>query len=262
MRRYGFAIVFAAAMLLVLTACGGSGAASTRRAQTATAGAVSDSATVTAFALSRTTSTPGAQGSTGTKGTPTTAGKGPIFTFATFPPGGGTSGRSTASASARPNASAASQATVAGVRGNTYTDPQGRFMFAIPSGWLVQQSSNANVDVEVTPPNLRGAFRLASDTMPANASLNDYAAAVLDNIRMSFTNFQLVQGNAQQATIGGQPAVRYEFTGSQSGSNLHGVVYIVDNGGTVYGLFIAATPEDFDAMINQAKALLDSFKFF
>jgi hypothetical protein len=273
--------------LLVLTACGGgSGAASTRKAQTATAGAVSDAATVTAFAKGQAATTPGAQGgtnttgvagttgTTGTTGTPAaSAGKSPFFTFATVGAGGaggaggGTTGRG-ATAGTGPatgtgaNASPASRATAAGVRGSTYTDPQGRFSFTIPSGWTVQQSTNSNVDVEVAPPNLRGAFRLASDAMPADASLSDYASAVLDNIQTSFTNFQLI-GNVggQTAMIGGQVAVRYEFTGSQSGTDLHGVVYIVNKGDTVYGIFIAAATSDFDALNNQVKPLLDSFTF-
>jgi hypothetical protein len=260
MRRCGVATACGALILLALTACGGSGATSTQKAQTATAGAARDAATVTAFAQSRVTGTPGTPGtSAGTRsaGTPTTsAGKGPIFTFATFPAGGGSSGPT-----ARAGASPSSRATAAGVRGSTYTDPQGRFTFAIPAGWLVQQQSS-DVDVAVAPQNLHGAFTLQSDTMPADASLDDYASAVLQDIQTTLTNFTLIQNSAQQATIGGQPAVRFEFTGGgQSGNTLHGVVYVVNKGTRVYGLYVVATPEDFDAVNNQVRALLDSFTF-
>lgn len=276
MRRYPFAIAVGVMSLLALAACGGADTAATQRAQRATVGAVSDAATVTAFAKGQTSATPGGQGGTGIPGTPTTStGKGPVFTFATIAVGGGTTngtsgtngtngtaGRSTAAgATTRPNASPSGRATVAGVRGNTYTDPQGRFTFAIPPGWLVQPSSSPDVDVEAAPPNLRGGFRLASDTMPADASLDDYGAAMLNTLQSSFTNFQLVPNSNQKGMIGGQPALRYEFTGTQSGTDLHGVVYVVDNGGTAYALFIAAATTDFDAINNQVKALLDSFTF-
>lgn len=257
MRRSGVATACGAIILLALTACGGSGATSTQRAQTATAGAARDAATVTAFAQSRATGTPGASSGTGSAGAPTTsAGKGPIFTFATFPAGIGT-GPTT-----RPNASPSARSTAAGVRASSYTDPKGRYTFAVPPGWLVQQSStSSDVDVAVAPQNLQGAFTLQSDTMPANASLDDYAAAVLQDMQTTLSNFTLVPNSAQTATIGGQPAIRYEFTGGQSGTNLHGVVYVVNKGGMVYGLFVVATPQDFDAVNNQVRALLDSFTF-
>jgi hypothetical protein len=252
-------------MLVLLSACGGGDASVTRKAQTATAGAASDAATVTAFAQSRATGTPGGQGSSaGTAGTAAAGSrKGPIFTFSTIAAGGAATGRNaTPGATARANATPASRATAAGVRGSTYTDPQGRFTFQIPSGWVVQQPSTGAADVEVAPQNLRGALRLASDTMPPDASLSDYASAVLDNIQTSFSNFQLVSGPTQQATtFGGQPAVRYEFTGTQSGTDLHGVVYVVNKDATVYGIFIAAATADFNALIAQVKPLIDSFTF-
>src|SRR4051812_47601470 len=97
MRRFRGATALGVLLLLALTACGGSGAASTRKAQTATAGAANDAATVTAFAKGQAATTPGAQGTARTTGssagTPAaSAGKGPFFTFATVP-AGGTTGR-------------------------------------------------------------------------------------------------------------------------------------------------------------------------
>jgi hypothetical protein len=265
MKRSGIPLALGAMTLLILTACGGGSAASTRTAQTATTGAVSDAATVTAYAKSQAASgTPGGQSTGGTIGTPAAAaGGGRILGFATFAPSRGatTTARSTTGPTVRVSGSPAARSTAAGVKGNMYTDPQGRFSFTIPQGWLVQQPSSADVDVEAAPPTLRGAFRLASDTMPANASLNDYASAVLDNIQTSFTNFQLIGNSATRVTIGGQTAVRYEFTGSQNGTNLHGVVYVVNKGDAVYGLFIAAAPEDYDAIANQVQGILDSFTF-
>jgi hypothetical protein len=268
-------IVAGLTIVLLLVACGGSGgngnAAKTASARTADA---NDAATVTAFAGGRTSG-----GSTSTGATPgvgtRVAGNSGGFKFATLAPSGaagsgqaaagtprGTvvSGATTAAGRTTGSASAGSSGTPAGVSGNKYTDPQGRFTLTIPQGWRVQITNGANVDFEATPNALRGAFQIAAEDVGAT-TVDDYATSTMDSIKQSVTNYQDVQGGIQQMTVGGLPARRFDFTGQDGTTNLRAAVIVVEKGTTAYGFLIAAAPEDFDAVFAQAKQFIDSFAF-
>jgi hypothetical protein len=254
---------------LLLVACGGnSGNDSANKTATARTSDANDAATVTAFAGGRTSG-----GGTTTGATPGTsagaAGKSGGFKFATLAPGG-TTGSGQAAAGATPStsrttgsASAGNGGTPAGVSGNKYTDPQGRFTLTIPQGWQVQNTSGASVDFEATPNTLKGAFQIAAEDVGAGTTIDDYASGTMDSIKQSINNYQDVQGGIQQTTVGGLPARRFDFTGQDSATNtnLRAAVIVVEKGTTAYGFLIAADPADFDAVFAQAKQFIDSFSF-
>jgi hypothetical protein len=260
-------------IVLLLVACGGnSGNDSANKTATARTADANDAATVTAFASGGRTSgagtttgaTPGTALGAGTR----VAGKSGGFTFATLAPGGATGGGQSAATGATPStgrtagsASAGNGGTPAGVSGNTYTDPQGRFKLTIPQGWQVQATSGASVDFEATPNTLKGAFQIAAEDVGASTSIDDYASGTMDSIKQSVTNYQDAQNGIQQTTVGGLPARRFDFTAQDGTTNLRAAVIVVEKGTTAYGFLIAADPADFDAVFAQAKQFIDTFSF-
>ena len=246
-------------MLFALVACGSDGAA-TARVQTATAGAANDNATVTAFAAARTSATPGGRSGTTTGGGTTAAGGRSGFLFATFPAAANTAG---SGASAPPRTPGAGQSSIppGSVSGSTYTDGRGRFRFTIPQGWQTQSATQSGVDVQAVPTGaLDGLVQISSEST-ASLSLDDYVTRVQNGLKGTVANFQLVPNSLQDATIGGEPARRFEFTGTLSGAPVHSVVFVVKRGTTTYGLILVATQTDFDTVAAQAKVITDSFTF-
>ncbi len=261
--RRTISLAFGAIIILALAACGSDGAA-TAKVQTATAGAASDNATVTAFAAARTSATPGGGGGTtasgGTTSGGTTGGTRGGFFFATLPAAANSSGGAT---SAAPRTPGAGQTSVpAGkVSGSTYTDGRGRYRFTIPQDWETQSASQSGVDVQAAPTGpLDGLLQISSESTAA-LSLDDYAMRVQTSLKGTVTNFQIVPNSAQSATIGGEPARRFEFTGTLGGAAVHSVVFVVRRGTTVYGMILVATQADFDAVVTQAKIITDTFTF-
>jgi hypothetical protein len=274
----GFTIV------LLLVACGGNNGNDTaNKTATARTADANDAATVTAFAGGRTSgagtttgATPGAALGAGTR----VAGKAGGFAFATLAPGGATGGGQSAASTPRGtvsnagasgatpgasrttgSASAGNGGTPAGVSGNTYTDPQGRFKLTIPQGWQVQNTSGASVDFEATPNALKGAFQIAAETVGTGTTIDDYASGTMDSIKQSVTNYQDAQNGIQQTTVAGLPARRFDFTAQDGTTNLRAAVIVVEKGTTAYGFLIAADPADFDAVFAQAKQFIDTFAF-
>ena len=158
-------------------------------------------------------------------------------------------------------ASASRSGTPAGVSGNTYTDPQGRFKMTIPQGWRVQTTNGMDVDFEATPAALKGAFQIAAEDVGAGVTLDDYAIGTMDSIKGSISSFQSLQGGIQEATISGMPARRFDFSGTDGTTDVRAAVFVVKKGTTAYGFLIAADPADFDAVFAQAKQFIDSFAF-
>jgi hypothetical protein len=268
-------------ILLLLVACGGnSGASSANQTATARTADANDAATVTAFAGGGRSASGGTAGTT-SAGTSAAGGKG-NFAFATFPsgPAGGpapttrsATGSTAVAGTARGTVisaggtnsaggtSAGRNGTPAGLVGNTYTDPQGRFRLMVPSGWSVQPASSG-IDFEAAPSSaLRGAFQIAAEEVGTGITIDDYATGTMDSIKQTITNYQDVQGGIQQTTIAGQTARRFDFTGQDGTTNLRAAIIVVMRGTTAYGFLIAAPPEDFDAVFAQAKQFLDTFAF-
>ncbi len=273
-------------IVLLLAACGGNGSVSdANKTATARTADANDAATVTAFAGNRassagssSTANPGANvaGSTSVAG-----GKGG-FTFATFPSGPpGGSGLTTRSAAAGTSVIGTPRGTVinargpasttgtgtgpagtpAGLVGNKYTDPQGRFTLMVPQGWRVQPISTG-IDFQAAPSSaLRGAFQIAAEEVGAGITLDNYVTSTMDSIKQTVTNYQDLQGGIQQMTVAGQPARRFDFSAQDGTTNLRAAVIVVMKGTTAYGFLIAAAPADFDAVFAQAKQFLDTFSF-
>lgn len=295
MQRQFASLITGFVLVVSVVACGGSTSNTAEKTTTAGTAAAADAATVTAFAGGRQSSAaPGAASPSGTT-TGTTSSTGRGFGFATLIPAGSgaptatrTSGATSAAGTPRgtiigvgPGGQAASGTRAAGstgtsgttgpratpragtppgVVGNTYTDPIGRFTFTIAPGWTIQASNNPTVEVEAAGSSPRGAFRVVSEDA-AGITLDEYTTAAMDSVQQNITGYQPVPSATQSLTIGGEPARRFDFLGRDSGVTIHGAVYVVKKGDTAYGIFIAAVPQDFDAVIDQTRVFVESFTF-
>ena len=202
------------AFSVILAACGGSGTGLADKTATARTADANDAATVTAFAGGGRTPSAGTPSTSANQGTGTKAagGKGG-FAFATFPSGGSggpapttrsAAGGTPAAGTPRGTVASAGSArtgTPAGLNGNSYTDPQGRFTLMVPQGWRVQQPGSTDIDFQAAPATasaLRGAFQIAAEDVGTGITLDDYATGTMDSIKQTVTNYRDVQGGIQQ----------------------------------------------------------------
>jgi len=160
--------------------------------------------------------------------------------------------------------------TAVGAQGATYTDPQGRYSFTIPSGW--QQGSpppNANLPPGTTlggiftaAPPLNGNINIVTVPVAAGANLDDIATQSRVGVSQSVPGYQELPGGIQNLTVGGQAARRYDYLLTPSGSGrLHGTQIIALQANTVYIVTFTAAENDFNTFFQQGATLLTSFKF-
>lgn len=159
-----------------------------------------------------------------------------------------------------------SAATVS-AQGATYTDPQGRFTFTVPSGW--QQGNpppSANLPpgtvvgaVFSAPAPLNGNFNLVTVAIPAGTNLDQVATQSRAGVAQSLPGYEEAPGGIQNLTVAGQPARRYDYflTPPQSG-RLHGAQIITEQANTLYVLTFTAAENDFNTFFQQAGTVLNS----
>ncbi|MGI8857791.1 MAG: DcrB-related protein [Thermomicrobiales bacterium] len=160
--------------------------------------------------------------------------------------------------------------TTAGAQGTTYTDPQGRYRFTVPSGWQADpppQTASLPPGTAVggvfsAPAPLNGNFNVVTVTVPAGANLDQIVTQSRDNVAKSLPGYQEGPGGIQNLTLGGQPARRYDYFLTPSGaSKLHGAQVIAQQGNAVFVLTYTAADTDFDTFFQQGAPILSSFTY-
>ncbi len=155
-------------------------------------------------------------------------------------------------------------------QGTTFTDPQGRFSFTVPSGW--QQGSpppNANLPpgtvisaVFNAAPPVNGNLNIVTVAVPAGANLDQITTQSRAGVAQSVPGYEEGPGGIQNLTIGGQPARRYDyFVTPAQGGRLHGAQVINLQANTVYVTTFTAAENDFNTLYQQGSVILSSFKF-
>lgn len=158
-----------------------------------------------------------------------------------------------------------------GAQGTTYTDPNGRYSFTVPSGWQPgpppQTGSlppgTAIGGVFAAPAPLNGNFNVVTVTVPTGVSLDDVVTQSRDNVAKSLPGYQEGPGGIQNLTLGGQPARRYDYflTPPQGGGRLHGAQVIALQGNAVFVLTFTAAENDFNTVFQQGAPILNAFTF-
>ncbi len=162
-------------------------------------------------------------------------------------------------------------------QGATYTDPQGRYSFAIPAGWQ-PTGPTAGVSVPAgmavggifaAPAPANGHFDVVAAPIPAGADPmqvdNDARSAGLaqfiDQSRGP-VRVQQAPGGVRAVTVGGQSGDSQEFLFSPSQSGrLHAAQITTVRGNVEYVLTWVAAENDFDAFLQQGTTVLTSFAF-
>lgn len=161
-------------------------------------------------------------------------------------------------------------ASTVGAQGTTYSDPQGRYTFTVPSGWqTASPPQGANLPpgtaisgVFTAPAPLNGNLNVVTVSVPAGASLDQIVAQSRANVAQSVPGYQEGPGGIQNLTLGGQPARRYDYLLTpQQGGKLHGAQVIALQANTVYVLTFTAAENDFDTFFRQGAPVLSSFTF-
>lgn len=186
----------------------------------------------------------------------------------------GTAGLSTVTASATTstpttNATTATPSTAAGnvtgspspsTPGRIYTDPQKRFSLVVPDGWQLQQTQVPGVTVQFASDRLRGNVNVVTEDAP-NVTLDQYVTTTIANIKHTYSDFVADPKGVQTATIGGKPAQRYEFSGTQQQARIRVTQIATINGQTAYIITFTVQTDDAEAFADQANAILKSFVF-
>ncbi len=160
--------------------------------------------------------------------------------------------------------------TAVGAQGATFTDPQGRYSFTVPSGW--QQGSpppNTNLPPGTTiggvftaAPPLNGNLNIVTVAVPAGVNLDDIVTQSRAGVAQSVPGYQEGPGGIQNLTVGGQAARRYDYFLTPAGSGrLHGAQVITLQANAVYITTFTAAENDFATFFQQGTTALNSFKF-
>ncbi|HEY7907940.1 MAG TPA: DcrB-related protein [Thermomicrobiales bacterium] len=160
--------------------------------------------------------------------------------------------------------------TAVGAQGTTYTDPNGRYSFTVPSGWQPSPApqtgsvppGTAIGGVFTAPAPLNGNFNVVTVTVPSGVPLDQIVTQSRDNVAKSLPGYQEGPGGIQNLTLAGQPARRYDyFLTPPQGSRLHGAQVIALQGNAVFVLTFTAAENDFNTFFQQGAPALSSFTF-
>jgi len=120
--------------------------------------------------------------------------------------------------------------------------------------------SKDNMTLTFKDANSGGVFSITVVDIPAVATLDDIATAVVQQVS-SLTSYQSL-GNIKRATVGSNPARQIVFQAvNDSGSLYTQNTFITTYQGRTYLLSFATTPDAEDAFLAAAQPVLDSFMF-
>lgn len=143
-----------------------------------------------------------------------------------------------------------------------FAGANGRYSFRAPSQWRGQKSANRAVEIEIVSDAPAAYLRTASQVTAVAVSLDGATKVITDSLRRSVTGFEEAPGGPREAMIGGQRAKRIEYTGTDHGTHLRYVTYVVVHDQTlVVSLFFIAQPGDLDAALTQGMMVLNTFAF-
>ncbi len=247
-------IVALLALGLLLTACGGG------TQPTATMGVVATPGTVATTAAVAETPTTAATARTAPTTAATRSGAAPLPTAtATVNP------RATASAASGTSTRVAS--AVAGTplptldAGQTYTDPQGRFSFAIPKNWTQVQAAGAEVAYQSPAPagTIAATVNIVLEKLPsATVTLDEYDQAGEANLKQQFPDYKSV--SLTKVTIDGKPAYKRIYTATIAGRVLQlQQVYLIERD-VAYVISCGAPQESFAASATIFDQISGTFK--
>lgn len=239
MRRRSLPTLLGLLLAASLAGCSIGGSASstpTTAATTTTASAATTAATAVATAPRATGATPAATRTAGTAGAATP--------------------RATAT---RASTAATPLPTLAS--GQTYTDPQGRFSFTIPSNWTPVQAAGAEVAFQspVQGNAIPGTVNIVLERLPSAAvTLDEYDQAGEQNLKQQFPDYKPISLN--RVTIDGKQAYKRVYTATIAGRLLQlQQIYLIDRD-VAYVISCGAPQDTFNTYTTVFDQISGTFK--
>ncbi|MGI8688002.1 MAG: PsbP-related protein [Thermomicrobiales bacterium] len=146
------------------------------------------------------------------------------------------------------------------VAATTYTDPQQRFSFTVPDGYMPTTA-------QLTPPVVAGF--VAPNPAGANFTVQVRdATQTLDAATTEFQKRYAMGADSQPGpngitslTLGGQPARQFDYFTNAQGSRFHILQVVAIDGKALYILIFTAQEGDYAALIGQTGSVVSSFTF-
>lgn len=149
----------------------------------------------------------------------------------------------------------------ANVTAAVFTDPEGRFAFTKPQGWLPERPPDAAIIVQLNSDTPPGSFTVATESVVPGLTLPQYVDAGMAQVRKSVVDYQPGPRVRQSLRLGGEPAELIDYTATVSGTRLYFLQVIALHGDTAYVLTFNTQPNDRDAYVAQAQTALDTWRF-
>lgn len=150
-----------------------------------------------------------------------------------------------------------------------YMDPQGRFSFTAPDGYVQQQVGQLPAGVSVAAfgsESTAGArFVISTVTAPENAMSNadDLAAITIEQLAKGYQDMEIWSNGIVPAQVGGVEGRQYVYraTSPNSSVKVRGAIMVALRGDTSYSLSFFAGDGDFDKLADDCTPMLATFAF-
>lgn len=159
---------------------------------------------------------------------------------------------------ATPTVAVATPATAG--TGRKYTDPEQRFSVVVPDGWQRQQTQVADIAVQFVSDRLRGDVNIVVEDAP-NVTLDQYVAGTIANIKRTYPELKLTTNGVQVATLGGEAAQQYQFSGVAREAPIQLTQLVAVYGDMAYVITFTVASDDSAAFTDQMNRMIRTFAF-
>lgn len=147
----------------------------------------------------------------------------------------------------------------------SYTDPRGRFSFAIPDDYAVTDNGPVPAIVTLRSTALRNAY-VVIDTFTASTdevlpTLDDAVAILQDDLLTAAEDKAIGEEGIGTLTLGGVDARRFDYFEKDDSGVLHLAIVIALRGRTLWAVMFRANEMDYPTLISQTQDVLTSFTF-
>ncbi len=145
--------------------------------------------------------------------------------------------------------------------GEQFVDPQGRFVFVKPAGWVQERQQDPDILIQLNSDRPPGSFNVSTEMVPPGITLAQYIEAGVAQVRTDVRGYEPGPRGTQATTLGNEPAGLIDYFSTVGGTKLYFMQIIVVKGDTTYVLTFNTQPADMQAYLDQAQVVLMSWRF-
>lgn len=140
--------------------------------------------------------------------------------------------------------------------GTRYHHPDRGFTLEFPEGWIVREDV-PGTHVFGYDPKSGGRVNVCTDTLPEDATAESYGTLGMGAFEQLFTDFK--PGAKGKATIAGEKANWYVFSGKMGKISFSTLEYFVVRGGKGYAINCSADPKHFATLRPGFERIVQTF---